>query len=212
MMQRLHALLQCSRRQTAHFGRSTRASVAVETALALPILISVGLLGADLQRIQTERIRLENAAGAMALNLAAQPTLSAAGLAALGAAAMQGHEAGQQLIVLHVRPSGRINWALQRGGARDLCDALSLQGQYAGTLPERPAEDATASSDSSERSMVVVRACRSTDEILLTSGLAMPSTLDTTAIYRSTAADIELDDTLQAESDASGLAYQEQGR
>lgn len=210
MMQRLHHLLQRSRSRLTRFGHSSRASVAVETALALPILIGVGVLGADMQRIQTERIRLENAAGTMALNLAAQPTLSAAGLDALSDTAMQGHASTQQLIILNVRQSGRVNWALLRGGARELCEAQVIQGLYTGTLPERPPEqeeDEAGNGDASELALMVVRACRDTEEILLTSELVMPYTLDTTAIYRTTATSIVLDDALQTESDASGLAY-----
>lgn len=215
MMPRLHALLRCSRRQLARFGRSNRATVAVETALVIPMLIGVGVLGADIQRVQTERIRLENAAGAMALNLAAQEELSAAGLKALSAVAMQGYEASQQLIILNVSQSGRVNWALQRGGASDLCDAQAMQGLYTGTLPEEPPEDSDGGNDSSDAStlsMLVVRACRDTEEILLTSGLTMPSTLDTTAIYRARTAKITLDETLQNESDASGLAYSKESQ
>lgn len=209
MMRRMHALLRRHRKQLAHFGRNTRATVAVEAALTLPILISVGVMAADIQRIQTERIRLENAAGLMALNLAAQPELSAAGLEALSAVAMQGHEASQQLIILSVRQSGRINWALQRGGASDLCEPQAMQGLYSGDLPEDPPASSAGGSDTSALSMLVVRVCRNTEEILLTSGLAMPATLDTTAIFPARSSEIPLDKKLQDESDASGLAYSE---
>lgn len=198
------------RNSLARFGSTDHASVAVEAALALPILLGVGLLGADMQRIQTERIRLENAAGAMAVNLAAQPELSAAGLNALSAAAMQGHESSQQLLILSVRQSGRVNWALRRGGADGLCQAQAMQGRYTGALPEDPpASDAgnSGSNDASTLSMVVVRACRDASSILLSSGIVIPSLLDTTAIYRAGTVDITLDEALQNESKASGLAY-----
>lgn len=183
---------------------------AVEAALALPILIGVGFIGADMQRIHTERIRLENVAGATAVNLAAQPALSLAGVDALANIAMQGHAEDQQLIVLNVLQSGRIAWALQRGEASDLCEALSEGGLYSGTLPEEmpDSDDSTnEKQDTSTLSMIVVRACRDTSGITLSGGLVMPRVIDTTAIFRATTIEIALDNDLQAESDASGLAY-----
>ncbi len=188
-------------------SRRQRGSVAVETALALPILLGVGLLGSDMQRIHTERIRLENAAGSMALTIAAQPQLSVAGLDALAAAAMQGHSDAQQLIVMSVRPSGRVDWLLQRGGADGLCPAPASGGVYAGALPEDPPEQ--ADEDTATLSMVVVLACRDTRAVALSGALPMPDLLQTASIFRATAQNIELDEVLQAESDASGLAYSE---
>ncbi|RMX06855.1 pilus assembly protein [Corticibacter populi] len=187
-----------------------RGAIAVEAALALPILIGIGLIGADIQRIHTERIRLENAAGVMAINLAVQPELSLAGLDALADAAMQGHTDRQQLIILSVLQSGRIAWALQRGGADDLCEPQSAAGSYTGTLPEDPPEDSDATADDTDAStlsMVVVRACRDTSDIALSGGLVMPQVLDTTSIFRANSLNITLDEDLQAESDANGLAY-----
>lgn len=95
--------------------RRQRGTLAVEAAIVLPILLGVGMIGADMQRIHSERIRVENAAGAMALNLAAQPALTSAGVDALAELAMQGHAEMQQLIILNVLQSGRITWALERG-------------------------------------------------------------------------------------------------
>ena len=189
--------------------RGQHGALAVETALVLPILLGIGLIGSDMMRIHVERIRIENAAGTMALNLAAQPELTAAGLDALAEAAMQGHSDHQQLIILNVRQSGRIAWALQRGGASSLCKALAKGGLYSGSLPEqRPSEEGQdGDADNSTLSMIVVRACRDTRDIALSGGLTLPSVLDTTSIFRATSTEITLDDTLQAESKASGLAY-----
>jgi len=186
-----------------------RGALAVETALAMPVLLGVGLLGADVHFINMERTRLENAAGAAALNLAAQPKLTAAGLDALIATVLKGHDEQQQIVVMNVLQSGRVEWALQRGGAGELCEPPSVATRYTGELPEDPpeSEDASADDDGSRLSLVVVQACRSTSDITLSGGLVMPDVLETTSVFRATAATITLDDELQAESDASGLAY-----
>lgn len=189
--------------------RRQRGALAVEAALVLPILLGVGMIGADMQRIHSERIRVENAAGAMALNLAAQRSLTAGGVDALARLAMQGHEDMQQLIILHVLQSGRIEWALRRGGADDLCEAPASGGRYTGALPQDPPEAAQGAADNSTLSMIVVKACRGTGDISLWAGLPLPEVLETGAIFRATARTITLDDTLRAESVASGLAYAE---
>lgn len=186
-----------------------RGALAVEAAIALPILLGVGMIGADMQRIHSERIRVENASGAMALNLAAQPALTAGGLDALAEVAMQGHAGVQQLIVLNVLQSGRIAWAVQRGGARDLCTAPASGGQYTGSLPEDPPDTGESNVDHSTMSMIVVKACRDTTDIPLWGGLMMPDVLETTGIFRATYRTIKLDETLRAESATSGLAYPE---
>lgn len=189
--------------------RRQRGALAVEAALALPILLGVGMIGADMQRIHSERIRVENAAGAMALNLAAQPELTAGGIDALAEVAMQGHADMQQLIVLNVLQSGRIAWAVQRGGARDLCTAPASGGQYTGALPEDPPDTGESNVDNSTMSMIVVKACRDTADVASWGGLVLPAVLETTGIFRATSRTIKLDETLRAESAATGLAYSE---
>ncbi len=189
--------------------RRQRGALAVEAALALPILLGVGMIGADMQRIHSERIRVENAAGAMALNLAAQPSLTASGVDALAQVAMQGHEDMQQLIILNVLQSGRIAWALQRGGAGGLCEAPASGGRYTGDLPEDPPDTGASNADNSTMSMIVVKACRDTADISLWAGMPLPELLETAAIFRATSRTITLDETLSAESAATGLAYAE---
>ncbi|WP_313458838.1 hypothetical protein [Achromobacter sp.] len=189
--------------------RRQRGALAVEAAITLPILLGVGMIGADMQRIHSERIRVENASGAMALNVAAQPALTVNGLDALAEVAMQGHAGKQQLIIMNVLQSGRIAWALQRGGARDLCTAPASGGQYMGALPEDPPDTGQSNVDNSSMSMIVVKACRDTTDIPLWGGLIMPDLLETTGIFRATSRTIKLDETLRAESVASGLAYPE---
>lgn len=186
-----------------------RGSMAVETALALPILLGVGLIGSDMHRIGLERTRLENTAGSVAINLAAQRTLTATGLDALIDTTLKGHAEHQQVIVLHVRQSGRIEWALQRGGAEDLCEPASDGANYTGTLPEDPPDDegGNGSDDGSRLSLIVVQACRDTSNILLSGGLVLPRVLEAVGVFRTTATTITLDEELQEQSRASGLAY-----
>lgn len=195
--------------------RRQRGALAVEMALALPVLIAAGVIGSDMQRIHSERLRLENAASAMALNLAAQPELSVAGLDALAEAAMQGHEQNQHLIVLNVLQSGRIAWALQRGGDTSLCEAPAAGGRYRDALPEQTPDggrDDDEDGDASTLSMVVVMACRATTDVALSGALLMPEVLRTRSVYRASRKTITLDATLQAESKASGLAFSESNR
>jgi hypothetical protein len=190
-----------------------RGAFAVEAALVLPVLITLGFIGTDIQRIHSERIRVENAASTLALNLAAQPELSVAGLDALANIAMQGHTEQQQLIVLNVLQSGRIRWALLRGGAQELCQAPTEGGYYTGELPEDPPEEnrnnADSDDDTSSLSLVVVLACRDSSDIALSGQLLMPEVLETRSIYRVMQPAITLDATLQEESQSSGLAYAE---
>lgn len=186
----------------------------MEAALALPILIAIGLIGTDMQRIHVERIRLENASAAMALNLAVQPELSVAGVDALAEAAMQGYSESQHLVILQVQQSGRISWALQRGGAQQLCQPPAAAGEYTDELPEdlpeQPADAAAdTEQDASTMSYIVVMACRDTSQIVLSRGLIMPAQLQNISVYRSISQNILLDEILQDESDKSGLAFVE---
>lgn len=192
------------KRAAARAGRQARqrGAFAVEAALVLPILLGVGLLGADIQRIHTERIRLENTAGTLAVNLAAQRELTGAGLDALAKVAMQGHEADQQIYVLNVQVDGSVSWGLIRGGAENLCEAPAVGGIYEGTLPDDSRRDDTTAAPG----MVMVRSCRRTDEVALFSGLGIPDVLKTDAIFPSSHRTIKLDTELQGESDANGLA------
>ncbi|VFR32975.1 hypothetical protein ANDA3_0775 [plant metagenome] len=188
--------------------RLQRGAFAVEAALALPILIGVGVIGADMQRIHSERIRVENAAGVLAVNIAAQRRLTTAGIDVLADVAMQGHEAMQQLYILNVLQSGRVAWALRRGGADALCDAPVAGGVYTGQLPEDPpAGNSNAAVDNSTMSLIVVKTCRDTGDIALSSGVMLPAVLETLTLFRATNKTITLDTPLTDESRASGLAF-----
>ncbi|SAI74696.1 Flp pilus assembly protein TadG [Bordetella ansorpii] len=191
-----------ARRARIAARRRQRGAFAVEAALALPILIGAGLLGADMQRIHTERIRLESTAGVVAVNLAAQRELTQGGLDELARIAMQGHENDQLMYLLSVRLDGTVAWGVTRGGAEGLCEAPAAGGQYLGTLPD----DSRRGDDTAAPSMIVVRSCRGTGDVSLFSGLVLPDMLQTDTLFPATNAAITLDEPLQAESDGSGLA------
>lgn len=188
-------------------------AIAVETALAIPIMTGAGLIGSDMHRIHTERIRLENATGAMGLTLSAQPLLTKPGLDALAEIAMQDHEGAQHLLVLLVNQSSEVIWALQRGGAENLCAAPVKEGRYTGSLPEDETSASSSANSSNStvetRTMIVVQACRDTTDITLSGGLVLPEVLKTTSVYRAVRTTITLDQPLQKESTASGLVYTE---
>ncbi|MCL6409068.1 hypothetical protein EXT70_26000, partial [Dickeya dadantii] len=65
------------------FWFSRRASIAVETALAFPIVLAIGSLCADLYTVGLERTRMEQRAGAIASILAMQQKLDENGLQGL---------------------------------------------------------------------------------------------------------------------------------
>ena len=196
------------KRRRLNTPRRQLGAFAVEAALALPVLIGVGLIGSDMQRLHTERIRVENAAGVLAVNVANQQHLTSAGVDALALLAMQGHERAQQITILNVRQSGRVAWALQRGGAQDLCDPPAEGGIYNGELPvDPPPNSSDAAVDNSRMSLIVVQACRDTTDILLSGGIVMPGVLQTQTMFRAVAPIITLDDILTTESRASGLAF-----
>ncbi len=186
-----------------HDKAGRRGSVAVETALTLTLLFTVGFLAGDMHRIGIERSRLEATASSVALNITAQSGLTQAGLDSLTDIAMQGHTDEQQIIMLNVLQSGRINWQLERGGASDLCEAEAEDGYYTGDLPIDPSdmkEAASSEEDSSEFSLIVVKACRSTESIKSYGGIGMPQVLQVRSIYRANAQEISLDDALEEEN------------
>lgn len=180
-----------------------RGAVAVEAALTVILLIGVALIASDMHRIGIERTRLENAASSAALNIAAQPTLTKPGLDGLVEIVMQGHSEYQHLVIMNVMQSGRINWLLERGGAPGLCEPPSDGVSYTGELPEdapEGGEGESADDDGSTTSMIVVQACRSTEDIFAHGGLSFPEVLRVESIYRVSARKVALDEELQNEN------------
>lgn len=190
-----------------------RGSLAIEAALMLPLLIGIGVLGADLQRVHTERIRLEKAAGSLGINVAAQPALTKPGLDRLAAITLQGHEEVQQITVMYVEPNGRVRWAVQRGGAGNLCAAPIKGGIYSGTWPGEKRPDGRTDDNEApnpealSRGQIAVQACRDTTAIQLSSGLVLPTVIETQAIYPAFISGLLFDKELLIESHATGLAY-----
>ena len=190
-----------------------RGSLAIEAALMLPLLIGIGVLGADMQRVHTERIRLEKAAGALGVNVAAQPALTKPGLDRLAAITMQGHEEAQQITVMYIEPNGQVRWAVQRGGAANLCAAPIKAGIYSGTWPGEKRPDGrtddteAARPEAITRGQIAVQACRDTAAIQLSSGLVLPAVIETQAIYPAFKSAVLFDKDLLLESRSTGLAY-----
>lgn len=189
--------------------RQQSGAVAIEAALVLPLLLGIGLVGSDMQRIGIERAQLEQAAGTAAITLAAQTVLTEPGLQALTDVLTQGRPDSYQVTVMNVMQSGRVNWALLRGNGGNLCESLSDGLNYTGTLPEDPPTESDTPQtevDPSTLSMVVVQVCRNTRDITLAGGLVLPGTVRAQALNRVVPLKITLDKILQAESEANGLA------
>lgn len=189
-----------------------RGSVAVEAALALTLLFTVGFIASDMHRIDIERSRLEGTASSAALNISAQSKLTKPGLDALADVVMQGHIDDQQMIIMNVLQSGRIFWSLERGGASDLCEAESDGVYYTGQLPidaEKMEEAAESEEDASTFSLIVVRACRRTTDITSYGGITMPDVLQVDSVYRASSRKITLDEELQEENQIMDDSEQE---
>lgn len=180
-------------------------AIAVEVALGLPLMFSIGLVGTDMHRVGIERAQIEQAAGSTAITLAAQSELTQAGLQGLVDVLTLGRPQDYQVVILNVLQSGRVSWGFQRGEAGQLCEPMSNGRDYLGELPEDPpAED-----EDSTLSMVVVQVCRSSADVTLFGGLALPDVLGVRVIHRAVAQTIELDEALQEESKANGLSSSE---
>jgi uncharacterized membrane protein len=183
-------------------------AIAVEAALGLPVLLGVGLIGADMHRVGIERAQIEQAAGSAAITLAAQSRLTAAGLQGLVDVLTLGRPQNYQVTVMNVSQSGRVNWGFRRGEAGELCESMSDGRDYLGELPEdSPEEDSgSGGEDAGTLSMVVVQVCRGSADIALSGGIVLPGVLGVRVINRAVAREIELDEALREESEANGLS------
>lgn len=177
--------------------RQQRGSLAVETALALPILLAAGALFADLVTVQLTRERLEQRAGAIVSVLAMQSELTRQGLAGLLDATLPDGEAGNyQLTISNVRQNGNVYWQLNRGNATAICENQAVPGDlYPGDLPEVDADNGKENV-----SMMVVELCREGPDLGLLGGLSLTKTLHVSAVNRLTRSTLQLDDTLAAEA------------
>lgn len=185
-----------------------RGGAAVETALLLPLIVAGGLLCVDLFKVGIERTRMEQLAGSAAITLSVQQKLGKAGLDGLyetlfkveGLKDVRGRH---QMVVSNVTmPSRRIWWSLSRG-AEGVCEGRAHEGMYSGDLPEievsRRNINPDDASDADAYSLVVVRLCRTVDDISMES-LALPDRLAVVSISRATAKNIDLDRLLMVEA------------
>ncbi|EHD23065.1 MULTISPECIES: TadE/TadG family type IV pilus assembly protein [Brenneria] len=180
------------------FCRAGRGSVAVETALALPIVLAVGTLCADIYTVGLERERLEQRAGAIVSILGMQQELTQEGLQGLLDSVLPEEGLGNyQLLISNVRQTGALYWQLERGNADDLCtDNQAGYGEtYPGDLPEKETEDGKE-----DISMVVVELCREGKDISLLGGLSLSNLLHVTSVNRVARGVIALDETLMQEA------------
>lgn len=180
------------------FLACSRAVAAVETALALPVVLAIGSVCADIYTIGLEREHMEQRAGAIASVLGYQSELTTEGLQGLLDAVLPDEGAGNyQLLISNVRQTGKVYWQLSRGAATGLCeDGEAAAGDdYPGDLPERDVDDG-----SDNVAMVVVVLCRQGSDVSLLGGLSLSGLLQATTINRTAHGLVSLDDTLASEA------------
>ncbi|MFC3394430.1 TadE/TadG family type IV pilus assembly protein [Brenneria rubrifaciens] len=181
------------------FGGDSLASAAVETALALPIVLAVGMLCADIYTVGLERERLEQRAGAIVSILGMQQELTQEGLQGLLDTVLPEEEGlgNYQLLISNVRQTGVLYWQLNRGNSDDLCtDNQAGYGEtYPGDLPEKETEDGKE-----DISMVVVELCREGKDISLLGGLSLSNLLHVTSVNRVARGVVALDPGLMQEA------------
>ncbi|MEH0834051.1 hypothetical protein [Pectobacterium cacticida] len=189
------------------FWRAQRASIAVETALALPIVLAAGMLFADFYSINLERSRMEQRAGALASVLALQKSLTTDGLSGLLNSVLPDANLGDyQLLISNVRQTGMVNWQLSRGNTPGLCAGSETPPgeSYVPDLPERDVEKG-----SENTTMLLVEWCREGKDLGLLGGMALGGLLHVSAVNRVAIGAIELDETLAKEA---GIANEDEGR
>ncbi|MFK0093492.1 TadE/TadG family type IV pilus assembly protein [Pseudomonas sp. NPDC090592] len=176
------------------FARSQRGSAAVETALILPIIIGIGLLGADLYTLHQARSYLEQSAHTIAATLAVQSKLDVNGLQALVDDATRMTARGNtsldpvpyELIISKVEENRSLIWRpLHRGTASGVCTPNSTGAVFTGELPQVPraAED-DGDTSASDSAAVVVQLCAHVDRLMLTTLALADRTLQVQAVSR----------------------------
>ncbi|MEE3662423.1 hypothetical protein V2I52_10855 [Brenneria sp. g21c3] len=174
------------------------ASVTVETALALPIVLAIGTLCADIYTVGLERERMEQRAGAIVAVLGLQQELTAEGLQGLLDTVLPQTGLGNyQLLISNVRQTGAVYWQLDRGNADGICgENLAAYGEvYPGELPEKDEEDGSESV-----AMLVVELCREGKDISLLGGLSLSNLLRVAQVNRTAGGVIALDSALGREA------------
>ncbi|WP_033577151.1 hypothetical protein [Dickeya chrysanthemi] len=172
--------------------------VAVETALAFPILLASAALVADILTVELEREHLEQRAGAITSVLAMQKNLTGQGLQGLLEATIPDSGVGNyQVTITNVLQTGEVYWQLTRGNDTRICtDNQAVSGgRYPGALPEVNAEEGKETI-----SMIVVELCRQGNDINLLGGLSLTNMLQASAVNRVTRNTLTLDEALAAEA------------
>lgn len=188
-----------------HFWFSRRASTAVETALAFPIVLAMGSLCADLYTVGLERTRMEQRAGAIVSIVAMQQKLDEKGLKGLLDTVLPTEGAGNyHLLISNVRQTGELYWQLSRGTAEALCaESETLPSEeYTPELPERDREEGNKNT-----SMLVVEICREGKDVSLLGGMSLGGLLHVSSVNRVAIGVVELDEVLRKEA---GLEEEEQ--
>ncbi|ATA25277.1 hypothetical protein BIY26_03190 [Brenneria goodwinii] len=183
------------------FAAASRASAAVETALAFPIVLAAGMLCADIYTVGLERDRLEQRAGAIVSVLGMQQELTAEGVQGLLDAVLPQEGLGNyQLLISNVRQTGELYWQLNRGTAGELCgeSVTAPNSEYTPDLPERDVEEGDRNT-----SMLVVEICRQGKDLTLLGGLSLDNLLHISTVNRVAVGVIELDETLSKEAGLS---------
>ncbi|MEQ9887455.1 TadE/TadG family type IV pilus assembly protein [Pectobacterium zantedeschiae] len=184
--------------QFRRFWFSCRASIAVETALAFPIVLAIGSLCADIYTVGLERTHMEQRAGAIASILAMQQKLDQKGLQGLLDKVLPAEGAGNyQLLISNVRQTGELYWQLSRGTAESLCvESETRPGEeYLPELPERDREKG-----SKNTSMIVVEICRQGKDVGLLGGMSLGGLLHASSVSRVAINVVELDEVLRKEA------------
>lgn len=185
--------------------RSERGSVAVETALAVPFLAAATFVAVDMHTIGLERTRLEEGAGAVALNIATQKKLTRPALDALVDAAFQEKTRDTEVLLYNVKDTGVITWMLRRGDGAALCQWDADGIYYTGELPEDPpaADDAgneETDGDTATASMIVVKACKRISGFKKWISIKAPAVMRVESIFRAGVLTVALDDELTDEN------------
>lgn len=176
------------------FRRNQRGSAAIETALLMPIVIGITLLGADLYSLHQARSHLEQSAHAIASVIGVQSSLDHNGLQALvdDATRMTARlnkavaPLPFELIISKVEQDRSLLWRpLHRGGVSGLCTPNSAGAVFTGELPKVPlAVDDDGKARNIATSVVVVQLCSAVDQLLLSSLVLDHPTLQVQAISR----------------------------
>lgn len=164
----------------------------VETALLLPVILTIVFLAADLFRINLVRGQLEQAVDSLSSVLAGQQQIGRSGFDALVEATMAAFP-DYQLNIAQVQSNHRIDWWLVRGDATSLCDERFTVKSYNGELPLTSSNDVLFP-------LVVIQGCIPASHLGYAGRLLMKQQLQTVSVARQMMDGVQLDDELTQEA------------